>query len=146
MNDLVAIANDGALQELPIGRYIMTFDPADKKMRALVASAVQGKPPSLADQVNTEIEIVNLLYHRIKLVDSETGEVKLLPRLCLFTRDGKVYSTSGEKAIKDALLPAQLFGLYLPYDPPQRFKVSKTKNRPDGGGYINLEWLGEGKR
>ena len=141
-NDLITLANEGELDKLPIGRYLTSIDPSDKKMRMQLALAVQGKPPSLADCLNLEIEVVNLLYHRVRIVDNDTGEVKELPRLCLFCKDGKVYSTSGQKAIKDALMPAQLFGLTLPYSPPQKFKVTKIKSRPDGGGYINLEWQG----
>lgn len=140
-NELVVLNNEGKLAELPVGRFLYTGDQKDRKQQQALALAVQGKPPSLADSINTEIEVVNLLYHKIQTVDENNGEVKVLPRLCLFTKDGKVYSTSGQKAIKDALMPAALFGFDLPYNPPQRFKVTKTKSRPDGGGYINLEWI-----
>lgn len=140
MNDLVEVANAGQLDTLPIGAYLMTLDPADKASRVRLALAVQGKPPSLADIVNTEIEVVDLLYHRVRITDGESGEVKELGRLCLFCKDGKVYSTSGKKAIKDALMPAQLFGFPLPYKPAQKFLVTKTKVGADGRGYINLEW------
>lgn len=141
MSELVVMSNEGKLAELPVGRFLYTGDPKDRKQQQALVLAVQGKPPSLADLINTEIEVVNLLYHKVQLVDPESGEAKVLPRLCVFCKDGKVYSTSGQKAIKDALMPAVLFGFDLPYNPPQRFKVTKTKTRPDGGGYINLEWI-----
>lgn len=145
-NELVELANTGGLQELPVGRYIYTGNPRSKaEMRAL-AQAVQTKPPSLVDQLNAELEIVNLLFHRIFVTDDDTGEVRILPRMVVFCTDGKVYSTSGQKAIKDALLPAQLFGFELPYKPPQRFKVTRTKVGSDGRAYINLEWLCEGAK
>jgi len=136
----VVVAHAGGLASLPIGQFLYTGDPKDCKQQRALAIAVQGKPPSLADMVNTEIEVVNLLYHRFSFVEEESGEVKQMGRLCIFCKDGKVYSTCGQKAIKDALLPAMLFGFELPYSPPQRFRITKTKSRPDGGGYINLEW------
>lgn len=141
-NELIELASSGELATLPVGRYMLSFTPKTKAERLMVAQAVSGKPPSIADIVNTEIEVVNLLYHRIEIADEVSGEVKNLPRMVLFCSDGKVYSTSGAKACKDALLPAQLFGIDLPYKPPQKFRVTKTKTAPDGRGYINLEWLG----
>lgn len=146
MNDLVEIVNGGGLAELAVGRYLYTGDVKDRKQRQALAMAVQGKPPSLADCINIDIEVVNLMYHRIAFVNKDSGEIKRLGRLCLFCKDGKVYATCGEKAVRDALMPAMLFGFPLPYNPPQRFHVSKVKTRSDGGGYISLDWIDGGSK
>lgn len=141
MNELTTVVHDGGLEGLQPGRYLCTLDPKEKANRQRMATAVQSRVPSLLEAVNLEIDVSHVLVHRINVADQETGEVKSLLRCVLFTEDGKLWSFCGAKALKDILLPMQLFGMALPYTPPQRFRVKREQVHGQQAYYLSLEWL-----
>lgn len=141
MNELTVQIGQGELVALPVGEYRCTLDPREKANRQRMATAVQTDVPSLMEAVNLEIDVAHLLVHRIDVTDKETGEVKRLTRFVVFAKDGKLWSSCGEKALKDVLLPHSLFGLPLPYNPPQRFRVRREKCKAEDGYYLALDWI-----
>lgn len=142
-NELVLAATVNDLSQIERGRYWHTFDAKDRRSQLLVAKAVQREVPSIMEAVNTVLEIDNLLFHVIRKVREDTGEIVALPRLVIYCKDGSMYSTSGEKAIRDVLFPAAAFGFELPYKPAQKFKVLRVASKSvKDRYYASLEWQG----
>lgn len=141
MNDLTTVVQNGGLATLEPGHYLCTLDPRERANRQLMAVAVQQGVLSLMEAINLEIDVSHVLIHRIDVVDKESGEVKRLTRFVVLGQDGKMWSSCGRKALNDLLFPAQLFGLALPYNPPQRFRVRRAKVKEGEGYYLALDWI-----
>lgn len=143
MNELVIAASNHDLQALEWGRYWHTLDLKAKGAPLMLAKAIQREVPSIMEAVNTVIEVTDLLFHKIQITKQETGEVLSLPRLVIFCRDGSIWSTSGQKAIRDVLFPCAALGIDLPYKPAQKFKVCRVASKSvKDHYYASLEWQG----
>lgn len=140
-NELTTTICSGGLASLEPGHYLCTLDPAHRANRQSMAIAVQQSVPSLMEAVNLEIDVSDILLHKIDVLDEKTGEVKRLMRCVLFAKDGKMWSFCGAKPLKDLLLPAQLFGMALPYNPPQRFRVRREQAKGKQAYYVCLDWI-----
>jgi hypothetical protein len=143
VNELAIVAQTRDMNAVEWGRYWHTLDMKKKESAKLLAKAVQQEVPSIMEAVNTDILVVDLLYHKIQITKQETGELLILPRLVIFCKDGSVYATCGEKAIRDVLFPASALGVDLPYNPSQKFRVKRVQSKSvKDHFYVSLEWQG----
>ena len=75
--------------EALIGRDFTTYATEDFPE---MLERMTGDIIKLQDAVNTTIEIENIYMENVQMADNKTGELKVLPRILLFAKDGKVYS------------------------------------------------------
>lgn len=99
-------------------------DPADRAKAAKVYNALNNPEYRVADFINKEIAVADVLIEIAEVMSEETGEISQVPRVVLIDDDGKAYqsvSIGMFNAVKNAI---KVFGEPT-WDPALTFKIKQ---------------------
>lgn len=100
------------------------INPNDRKSAAKVFDALNNPTYQVADYINKDIPVANILLEIAEIVNEDTGEVIRAPRVVLIDPDGNSYqavSIGMFNAVKNAV---RCFGP-APWDPPLTFSIKQ---------------------
>lgn len=100
-----------------------SIKPTTEQNQALLFSAREGESTPLADLINTEIVVENVLLHPVTLV-RDNGEAIDVVRIVLISPDGKCVSTCSNGIQQSIRTLCQIYGL-PPWQGGRRFKVKQ---------------------
>ena len=87
----------------PTGNFYCSIeDDGTRKSKAKIFNAISGTDKQIADHINKEIEIVDVVAHPVPVVDTQTGELKQALRTVLIDKNGVSYSAVS-KGIANAI-------------------------------------------
>lgn len=143
MNDLVPINQYSPDDEGQQGKPITSYDSAKVQDRLAVYRAIQGSDAALDDIVGSEVEVSHIVVHPVTVTNRTTGEQMQTLRTVLVSAEGKRYSTLSPYVLKSIHSVMAIFQRPMPFTPPIRFKVVKTKRKSGDGGYLQLDPVAE---
>lgn len=127
----IASLNDSA------AAFYTSIKGNDFESKKLIAKAQAGSEP-LADNLNKEIALRNIIVQAVEIIDDETGEVNAAPRVTLITEDGKAFHATSDglvSAIRNIMAT-----LGEPDTWPEAVPVVATEKRGRRGfRYMTLE-------
>lgn len=112
--------------------YCSIKNDGTRKTQIAIFNAVNSAEESLADQINKDLEIVNVVAHPVTLVDENTGEVVQALRTVLIDKNGKGY-TAVSSGIANAL--SRIFAIVGTPDggawekEPVKMRIKQVKTR-----------------
>jgi hypothetical protein len=143
MNDLVPINGWSPDDEDQQGKPITSYDSSKVQDRLAVYRAVQGSDGAIDDLVGGEIEVSHIVVHPVSVTNRTTGEQMDTLRTVLVAPDGRRFSTLSPYVLKSIHSVMAIFERPMPFTPPIRFKVIKTKRKAGDGGYLQLDPVAE---
>lgn len=102
----------------------------DLATAAKVFNAMNNPEFRVADFINKEIPVQDVLIEMVEFPDEETGEVDRVPRVVLMTPDGKAYQATSIGMFNVVKNAFHIFG-EAPWDPALTFVI---KQRPVKNG------------
>lgn len=100
------------------------INPNDRKSAAKVFDALNNPTYQVADYINKDIQVANILLEVSEIVNEDTGEVSRAPRVVLIDPDGNSYqavSIGMFNAVKNAV---RCFGP-APWEPALVFSIKQ---------------------
>ena len=88
--------------ENELGQPYCSMQVTDEKSASMLFKAMNQPDDSLGDHINETIDVTNIFIQPVSMVNQETGEVNVVPRIVLFDVEGKTYVTIS-KGIYNAL-------------------------------------------
>lgn len=99
-------------------------DPNDRKTMAKIFKALNDPTHRVADFINKEIPVENILIEAADILNDETGEISRVPRVVLITPEGESYqavSMGMFNAVKNAF---RCYG-EAPWNPALTFAIKQ---------------------
>lgn len=108
------------------------------KIRAY--NAITNTESDVADNINGEIDLVDLIVTVVDIVDEETGELEKAPRVILIDADGKAYNSVSKGMHQSVKNLVATFGEPSWKDEPIKVKIKQVKVKR--GSMLTLEVIG----
>lgn len=138
-NDIVK-ANVGSILADGVGAsYCSIHADGDRKSAAKVYNALNNPDDRIANMINQDIPVTDVLIEVTEIVNDETGEIATVPRVVLIDDKGKTYqavSLGMFNAVKNAIT---VFG-YPTWEPPLVFTIKQKPVR--NGSMLTAEIKG----
>lgn len=129
-NDIVKVELGSMLAAATGTTYCSVKADGDRATAAKVYNAMNNPEYRVADFINKEIAVQDILIETVEFPNEETGEIERVPRVVLMSEDGKAYQSTSIgmfNAVKNASL---IFG-DAPWKPALTFVI---KQRPVKNG------------
>lgn len=125
-NNELATVNINTMLAQDAGTMLCTIeaDPSDRKTMAQIFKALNDPTHRVANYINKEIPVENILIEAADILDDETGEISRVPRVVLITPDGESYqavSMGMFNAVKNAF---RCYG-QAPWKPALTFAIKQ---------------------
>lgn len=88
--------------ENELGQPYCSMQVTDEKSASMLFKAMNQPDDSLGDHINETIDVINIFIQPVAMVNQDTGEMNVVPRIVLFDVEGKTYVTVS-KGIYNAL-------------------------------------------
>ena len=126
MAETMAIVNINTMLAQDAGTMLCSIpaNPDDRETSARVFNALNNPTYRVADFINKEIHVSNILIEAADILDEDTGEVDRVPRVVLIDPEGNSYqavSMGMFNVIKNAY---RCFG-QAPWEPPLVFTIKQ---------------------
>lgn len=79
--------------ENELGQPYCSMQVTDEKSASMLFKAMNQPDDSLGDHINETIDVTNIFIQPVPMVNQETGEMNVVPRIVLFDVEGKTYVT-----------------------------------------------------
>ena len=79
--------------ENELGQPYCSMQVTDEKSASMLFKAMNQPDDSLGDHINETIDVTNIFIQPVPMVNNETGEMNVVPRIVLFDVEGKTYVT-----------------------------------------------------
>ena len=79
--------------ENELGQPYCSMQVTDEKSASMLFKAMNQPDDSLGDHINETIDVTNIFIQPVPMVNHETGEMNVVPRIVLFDVEGKTYVT-----------------------------------------------------
>lgn len=125
-NTELATVNINTMLAQDAGTMLCTIaaDPSDRETMAQIFKALNDPTHRVADYINKEIPVENILIEAADILDDETGEISRVPRVVLITPEGESYqavSMGMFNAVKNAF---RCYG-QAPWKPALTFAIKQ---------------------
>ncbi len=125
MAEVNALAKLAATSE-NVGQTVCSIAPTGNRVEdAQIFAALNNPEYRVANFINKEIAVANVLIEIRELLNEETGVIETAPRVVLIDKDGKAYQAVSKgifNAVKNAY---QVFGP-APWEPPLKIEVKQV--------------------
>jgi hypothetical protein len=139
VNDLVPFGRDDGAELIEMGGIISSLPTDTLEGKLALYRAVRGSDKALDDCVGETIAVRDVVMHRVRVADKETGEMVCTTRTVLIDATGVRHSTLSQYPASNLAMYCRIFDRNPPFDPPQSFRVCKQKRRQGEGGYLQLD-------
>lgn len=79
--------------ENELGQPYCSMQVTDEKSASMLFKAMNQPDDSLGDHINETIDVTNIFIQPVPMVNNDTGEMNVVPRIVLFDAEGKTYVT-----------------------------------------------------
>lgn len=79
--------------ENELGQPYCSMQVTDEKSASMLFKAMNQPDDSLGDHINETIDVINIFIQPVPMVNHDTGEMNVVPRIVLFDVEGKTYVT-----------------------------------------------------
>ena len=128
-NDIVKTDNVGSLMSAGVGASFCSVQAdGDRKSAAKVYNALNNPDERVANMINQDIAVTDVLIEIAEIANEETNEVSTVPRVVLIDDKGKTYqavSLGMFNAVKNAIT---VFGMPT-WEPPLVFTIKQKPVR-----------------
>lgn len=129
-NEIMKIEIGTMLAEATGATFCSVKADGDRATAAKVFNAMNNPEFRVADFINKEIPVQDVLIEMVEFPDDETGEVDRVPRVVLMTPDGKAYQATSLGMFNVVKNAFHIFG-EAPWEPALTFVI---KQRPVKNG------------
>lgn len=135
-----AIVNISTIMNEPTGTMVcsITPEPGNQEQAKMVYNAMNNPTHNIADFINKEILVENVLVEVNDILDDDTGEVVRSPRTVLIAPDGTSYRSTS-KGIFNSVKNAFVALGSAPWNGGVKFKV--VQERVGRGNMHKLEMV-----
>ncbi len=120
-----ALATIAATNEY-VGKMVCSIKPTgNRKEDAKIFAALNNPQFRVADFINKQIKVANILVEIREILNEDSGEIETAPRVVLISDEGKAYQAVSKgifSAVKNAF---EVFGA-APWDPPLEIEIKQV--------------------
>lgn len=117
-------------------------DDGTRKSKIVIYNAISNPQHNLAELINSEIAIVDVIVHDVELVDDETGELVQTKRVILIDVKGETYVAVSQGIVNSIYKLMAIIGQPSWKDEPVIVKVKQVKTRNGNNKVLTLELIG----
>lgn len=115
-----------AVNDQNVGAMYCSMKPTgERKHDAQIFAAINNPDDRIANHINEVLKVVNVSISIIQILNEETGEVDVVPRVVFIAEDGKTYQATS-KGIYSAIRNAYLVFGEAPWEPALEIKIKQV--------------------
>lgn len=114
-----------AINDQNVGAMYCSVKPTgERKHDAQIFAALNNPDERIANHINEVLKVVNVSVNVMQMLDDESGEVDVVPRVVFIDEKGKTYQATS-KGIFNALRNAYLIFGEAPWEPALEIKIKQ---------------------